>query len=296
MDTSNHNAKIYKSARKKKIAERVRQLRAELTDEQRAARREADRIRKANKRAEMSVAQKIEIRNKDKLSKAKIRKEVAATENGEQKELRKIEQVLATRKSRSSRTEEIIVEDNKKAQSSMELFRKEGRLRDFEKRQKRDLNDSEIWKKYWNTNKESKETLKTRKPDIAKKMENHDNEIRRQVEREKEEQIRAEQERAELKAGKWYYNPAMEDYMWSGEGPPPEDEPEVFYDFPDDMPTITSEQAVNRENARLNRKRLKEKLNTPIQLDQDHELSEYEKLREKNIKEINEAMQASGLF
>ena len=126
-------------------------------------------------------------------------------------------------------------------------------------------------------------------------MENKANELRQLETKEKEEQERLEREREEWKAGKWYYNPAMEDYMWSGEGPPP-DETEVLMDWPDHMPTITVEQANNRQRARMNRKRQKEKLLTPIQLDQDHPMSEYEKLRQNNINELNKAMKESGLF
>ena len=48
--------------------------------------------------------------------------------------------------------------------------------------------------------------------------------------------------------------------------------------------------------AREKRKELKEKLSNPIELDVDTEVCEYERLREKNIREREEAMRNSGWF
>ena len=46
---------------------------------------------------------------------------------------------------------------------------------------------------------------------------------------------------------------------------------------------------------RERRAKIKEKLSLPLELPET-ELSDYEKLREKNLKEIEEFKQASGLF
>ena len=48
--------------------------------------------------------------------------------------------------------------------------------------------------------------------------------------------------------------------------------------------------------AREKRNELKEKLLTPINFDADSEVCEYERLRERNIREREEAMRNSGWF
>ena len=105
------------------------------------------------------------------------------------------------------------------------------------------------------------------------------------------------------------YNPANDDYWWSGKGEP------VYYND-DNVGELTDEewkQIEKQEEMRLEvdmkearekrnmenkekRKALKKALKKPIAALPVRELCEYEKIREKNIKERYEAMKKSKFF
>ena len=109
--------------------------------------------------------------------------------------------------------------------------------------------------------------------------------------------------------GEWIYNPAKDDYWWSGKGEP------VYYND-HNVGELTEEewkQIEKQEEMRLEadmkeaqerrnmenkekRKALKKALKKPIAALPVRELCEYEKIREKNIKERCEAMKKSTFF
>ena len=116
--------------------------------------------------------------------------------------------------------------------------------------------------------------------------------------------------------GKWVHVPTEDDYYWVGEGEPPIDD-----GFTHDKvnlgswkPTEEDERRWKEENEeRLKyeiekmrqekkdymknyHKRKKEELLQPIIMDQSGEKSDYDKLRDDNLKEFEELKKASGLF
>ena len=124
--------------------------------------------------------------------------------------------------------------------------------------------------------------------------------------RRKEEE---EKERERYEIGEWIYNPANDDYWWSGKGEP------VYYND-DNVGELTEEewkQIEKQEEIRLEwdmrearerrnmenkekRETLKKALKKPIAALPVRELCEYEKIREKNIKERYEAMKKCKFF
>ena len=144
-----------------------------------------------------------------------------------------------------------------------------------------------------------------------------------QIEKEKQER---EQERRD---GIWEYNPEDDCYYWTGDGPspcsfdeynglrefaPPDRRKVIQERTPEEWEEIRKydefqsecykswfnemaeqERQERNRNQRERRAKIKEKLRSPINLPET-ELSEYEKLREKNMKEIEEFKKASGLF
>ena len=122
-------------------------------------------------------------------------------------------------------------------------------------------------------------------------------------------EVEEEKERERYEIGEWIYNPANDDYWWSGKGEP------VYYND-HNVGELTEEewkQIEKQEEMRLEadmkearerrnmenkekRKALKKALKRPIAALPVRELSEYEKIREKNIKERYEAMKKSKFF
>ena len=121
------------------------------------------------------------------------------------------------------------------------------------------------------------------------------------------EKNRAENEkkiqREELeKDGEWCYNGESGEYYWSGDG-----EPDYGHNFEYEAPTAAvqrrlceafreEKKQILREKRKQKEKERKDMMNTPVEPLPERALCAYEKLREKNIKEREDAMAESEFF
>ena len=207
----------------------------------------------------------------------------------------------------------------------MREFLQHGRSSTFEQRNFRDIDEEMIWQRFWRVGPKFRSILELKKPDIAKR-------IRERVDLEQKERDKMlHKSRENLKAGLWMLNPQTEEYYWTGENPPPEGEYEQYNGSSNDVVRTTDEwgcpldeerdrkeykewmelqskwyqeemEARNKEKvAERNKKqrekyqKIKEELKQKVEL-LELEKSDYELLRERNIKEREEAMKASGWF
>ena len=197
------------------------------------------------------------------------------------------------------------------AKKGMRLLREEGRIRAYRDRgsnkrttRKDDLSE---WDAFINKSKDHKDLLMKRNSDIVSRL---NEKWRKEVEEnERKKQVEEEKERERYEIGEWIYNPANDDYWWSGKGEP------VYYND-DNVGELTEEewkQIEKQQEMRLEadmkeaserrnmankekRKALKEALKKPIAALPVRELSEYEKIRENNIRERYEAMKKIKFF
>ena len=113
--------------------------------------------------------------------------------------------------------------------------------------------------------------------------------------------------------GEWVYQADIDDYQWVGEGDPPQDE---VFDSSKNNWKVTEEdekrfkeqeenwlrheieqmREEKREYMKNYHKKKKDALLEPIVMDQYGEMSEYERIRENNIRQFEELKEASGLF
>ena len=274
--------------------QRYRSRRSE-TDEQVNKRREQNRIDKREMRMRRSE-EEIEIDNETaRVKMKKIRKEKGT----EVKEFERIKYKHVKRVKRQQRSGKEHLLQNLKAKKGMQLLKDEGRLKEFSHRSRGKFEEIRDWEMYSRKGERQREILKEEKPDIV-------DIINERVRLEKEnERKRRERE----KEGEWCYNGESGEYYWSGEG-----EPNYGDTFTYEAPTAEELQKCReeerkiwealleekRENQKDKRKKKQEELqaavNTPVQPLPERELCPYEKLRESNIKERQEAMEASGFF
>ena len=191
----------------------------------------------------------------------------------------------------------------------MRLLREEGRLKEFTDREKNlrrfKQDDMLEWEYLINKSKDLKDKLTKHQPDIISRI-NEKN--REKVEKERE---RREEEERRFKEGEWIYNPANDDYWWSGENEPPEE-----IECVDNQRDLTEEEerqikeqeerwieAIKQEERERRNKKDRERraaskkaMQKPIDALPDRELCQYEKIRESIIKERNEAMAKCKFF
>ena len=232
------------------------------------------------------------------------------------------------RKLREARTGKEHLLDNLTAKRRMREFHQFGGSKRFDERSFREIDEEAIWFNFWKSGKEYKDILKAKMPELAQNLEEKEENERKERERKREEIEK--RSNAKLKAGMWMMNPHTEEYYWTGEGPPPEGEYEMYNGldevekstdewgrpldeernrqedkeweelqskwFQEEMEARRKERRdeknrIQREKYHQTKELLKEKIEIP-----DLEKSEYELLRERNIKEREEAMRASGWF
>ena len=315
--------------------EKKYQKRLQLTDVEKEEIKKRDRERKSKQRKEKKQQKEMEIKIKceeerDRLieREAERKKELEAKRRAnrseEEAEFEKIQQLLLMRASREARSGKEHLLDNLQAKRGMREFHENGRKVELEERSFRDIDEETIWYKFWRVGLKFKSILWLKKPELAKKLEERENKEN------SERQKILQQCKDRMREGMWMLNPQTEEYYWTGENPPPEGEYEL-YNGEDEVERTTDEwgRPLNKErdeqeykeweelqskwykeemeaqkkekiaerNERQREKyqKIKEKLNQRIELP-EFEKSEYELLREKNIKEREDAMRASGWF
>ena len=312
---SNQSEEAKEAARevnKKKHADR----RAQLSEEEKKERREKDKERKARKKAEKKATEAQQGNQEDKkgsytdnereLNKEYKRK-IRADRTSEEVMFEDIELLLRRREEREGRPEEVYLKDNLEAKRGMTEFRKLGRLKEFQERMFRNDTEIAIWRIFWNMGESYKALLMERKPAIVEKLEQLTLQAKDLARKKNEDRAKKEKENG--------WGVMDGDWAWMGEGEPPEegfyyecnlDEEEeaeskdweekqaqwLIESLKDEK---TAKRKANNEYMKKYRKKKNEELQQPIELP-NLELSDYEILRENNLKALEEAKKKSGLF
>ena len=252
---------------KKRMAEKRKQL----TEEEKDEIRRKDRERKSKKKNEMkmenpttSKPEKMEdyYMFDEKEHNRKYKQRVRAERSEAEVEFDKIETAIAVRKYRADGKEylqwEIYLE--KLENEDFKKMMREKLRRDPYKKKERELFEIEIWESYYDCSSENKDVLKKRKPEIFAKIEDS--------KREESEISEEDEEESEISE---------------------EDEEES------EEQRIIERRRENADRAKKCRERKQALLQKPIDIP-DLPKSEYELLRDKNVKELEEMKRACGFF
>ena len=252
---------------KKRMAEKRKQL----TEEEKDEIRRKDRERKSKKKNEMKIENPTTSKPKkmedyymfdEKEHNRKYKQRVRAERSEAEVEFDKIETAIAVRKYRADGKEylqwEIYLE--KCENEDFKKMMREKLRRDPYKKKERELFEIEIWESYYDCSSENKDVLKKRKPEIFAKIEDS--------KREESEISEEDEDKSEISE---------------------EDEEES------EEQRIIERRRENADRAKKCRERKQALLQKPIDIP-DLPKSEYELLRDKNVKELEEMKRACGFF
>ena len=323
-----------KEIERQKDRERKAKKKLTQSDEEKAKERRDKRESMAKKRSEMTIEEQELVKAKDRDRKAKkfdtyvnddwltLLKEYNRLYNVKRRENQTtaaheyeiVDNLLCMRRYRSSR--------NLEAKEEMRRMKEYGFIKPFQNRNFREIDECELWTRFIKRGKDFADILKQRNPEMATKV----TEII-EAKKQKEAEKRAKEKEIEDR-GYWRMNPTNESYYWTGINPPGPDNP-----HPDELEPepiigeeLTPEDAllakkwdelhfqwyremvaeekkerreernrIARENYHKRKVETEAELLKPIEVP-DLELSEYEKIREQNIKERNEALKAAGFM
>ena len=323
--------------------------RSKMSEEEKERRRLAEKEKKALKRAAMTEAERKKIRERDRARKAKqspkkvkntaptlddIRRQGREAQKRRREkrtdaeiEYENIENLLRMRELRKQRNGKEHLLDNLEAKRGMHDFWEHGRLKEFEERNFRDIDEETLWRKFWKRGKDFKDILNNKKPELGLKLAEEAEKARKDLEEKKNK------EREREKAGIWFENPQTGEMIWTGENPPPPDEAARYWGGENDEWKLSDGQSqwgsqwveeteeerkaweelqmkwykemmddrrkeTQAEKNRIQRERYharKLELQKPIEVPR-FEKSEYELIRDKIVKEREDAMKASGWF
>ena len=266
--------------------------------------RSKERERKRKFRAEMSI--------KDREKVNEQRKSLRENKNEKEKEFERISLKHRKRTLRNQRTEEEKLTQNLMSKKGMRLFRAEGRLKEYKERMKQGSSEVADWKQFVQNSEEHANMVEQLKPDIVKQMNEESREAKERLRVLKEKELEEEEirkKKVEEDSGEWIYNAEYADYYWKGEGEPLSD-PGLEYEplSEKDLKNIKEQEEKwlealieeRKEKARERRRQKNEKhkaaMNIPVAPNPQKELCDYEKLRNKNIEERQQAMADSGFF
>ena len=201
------------------------------------------------------------------------------------------------RKSRSGK-EHLI--QNLKAKQGMASFKEEGRITDFATRAGGKVGEMRDWELFLKAGKNAERLLSNKKPDIVEQI---NAKVREQKERE-----RKQEEIVKENGGEWLYSGEMGEWYWSGDSEPVVDnfEHETYSDGEleqirehenQEVERVLAEKREKLRKARqlINEQR-KEALAIPVDPLPEREPCAYERYRENNIREREEAMAECGFF
>ena len=249
-------------------------------------------------------------RMKNQREKYKISHETPKELSQEKKEYIRISDKYRKKEWRNKRSEEEYVNEKLNAKKGMQEFREYGRLRDFSKRSVKIKDEISDWANFVQKGDPYLEVLSSKKPDLIDRI---NQKIREEKEEEREKEMKEketkEKEEAKRKEGIWDYNGESGEWYWTGEKEPDhmdnftykplteeekkqvEEAEELHFQW------WAKERAEERKEKRRKKyKELKEKMAIPVDPVPKSDLCPYEKLRERNIKEREEAMRKCGFF
>ena len=275
--------------------ERMKKIRREQNEEKKSQEKEKNKARMAKWRETLSKEDKA-------VEKENNRKYVRKWRENQTKELNEYEKILRKherRAARKKRTGKEHLQENLKAKKGMQLIYDEGWKKEFCMRSGGKTEEIRDWELYRGNGRIYSQVLEAQRPDIIQIL----NEKRR-VEKERERN-RIERE----KNGEWCYHAESGEYFWSGTGDPEYGDtfsfeaptPEELKRFREDEEKISKamleeKKRLQKEKRKKIQKEQKEAMDKPLDPIPEKELCEYEKLRNRNIKEIEGAMAANNFF
>ena len=184
----------------------------------------------------------------------------------------------------------------------MRLLTNEGGLRQFLRRNGWKIEKMRDWELYYGSCKNNADKLKATNPDIVQIL---NDKFRKEKERD-----RIRKEKIKEDGGEWLYNGENGEYYWNGEGEPKSDNDNFEYEAftEEELKEIRKQEELqNEEICKARQEELNEKrrqaalekrvmMNTPLDPLPERDLCDYEKIRENNINEREEAMSKSGFF
>ena len=251
-----------KKLQRERLKERMKNLRAKQSDDENELQREELRERMAILKANKSEHEK----DYEKLIKRKYQREVRASYSGKQH-----------------------LQSNLAAKNGMRLFTEEGRLKSFASREsawkkidKKD--DLKEWKRFLRKSDTHREILEKKQPDIVEKINEH---VRKEKENEKMERNKNIEE-------EMYW----EDYSLSENEEPEEDvgyvtinkEQAECFEEEERAAILKYKKQKEKEKRQQKRKNIKQALNMPMEPLPKRDLCEYEKIREQIISERKQYM------
>ena len=304
-----------------KDAQRKKKERYNRSDETSYDEHEKDVERKKDERSRRTVEKMEKDRLIDKERKSEIR---ANLENDKEEEYAYWDRIR-TKRDRDARTEEEkdydrIIEkhrkrehrnhrngkehlfQNLKAKKGMKVLKEEGRLNEFVKRGTRNRSKMSDWEIFLKRGEKHSEKLKEHMPDLVEKL---NQKIRDAKEKEREHEQKRQEKRRE---GEWDYNPEMDSWYWTGENepyidsfcysPPTEEDKKLAREAKArEMESfLQQKKEEQREKRKLKEIERKEAMARPINPLPERELCDYEKLRDRNVKEREEAMAKCKFF
>ena len=297
-----------KNVEREKLRARMKNYRVSRTEEEIEEEKEKRRSYMAKVRENRSEAEILEEKEKKRTCMAKVRENKSVEEIEEEKEKKrsymatvretqseevkmyaKIEKKQKMREVRLRQSEKSRLISNLKAKKGMKIFHEEGRLVDFERRDRATYNkqlkiDKELeeWNRFSQKGESHAKMLEQEKPDVVSRL----NEAWREK-RERDDIIKKEIEKNQ-KAQKDRANYSFDNFHYDA---PTKGECEAFSKKRDE------EYKVFFENLKKEKKEEEKRtLNAPLDALPERPLSEYEKIRENNIKEREDAMKEAGFF
>ena len=275
--------------------ERMKRKRESQTQEEKEVENAEARERMNKIRREQNEEKKSQEKEKNKARMAKWRE----NQTKELNEYEKISRKHERRAARKKRTGKEHLQENLKAKKGMQLIYDEGWKKEFCVRSGGKTEEIRDWEVYRGSGRINSQVLEAKRPDIIQIL----NEKRR-VEKERERN-RIERE----KNGEWCYHAESGEYFWSGTGDPEYGDtfcfeaptPEELKKLREDEEKISKamleeKKRLQKEKRKKIQKEQKEAMDKPLDPIPEKELCEYEKLRNRNIKEIEEAMAANNFF
>ena len=285
-----------------KLLARTKENRANQTEDERQKERNNLRERVRNLRTRKTVEEIATDNQKAKKGMRELRSKQSEDEN-QIKQYIKIVDKHKKRESRAKRSGKEHLMQNLQSKKGMRMLKSKGRQYDFQRRVNKNKTESLDWKGFLQRGEKYRELLENEKPDIVEQL---NEQIRNDKERERKWK---EEENKKDKQGRWEHRAESDEYFWTGEQDP--DLGDTFCNTPlteEDKKSIREEEKRENEWFVKERKELlkvkrkqkerdrKEAMANPIDPLPEHELCEYEKVRENIIKEREKAMIESGFF
>ena len=288
-----------------------------MSQEKKDAIKEKDRLRKRKKVIEKKALTRNQERDNDVLYRRRVRAGMTAAEI----EYEQAYNLLKQRKARQERDGKAHLLDNLKAKKGMRDLKEIGRVFAFMKRGKKEKDEEVLWWNFWSKGKQYKDVLTKKQPDIAAKMiEKEDILKKKDIERKKIEDDLDARGRWKLDCGEYYWTipdenghkMSLADYEAECEANEPKLSPEEIAERKKKDQEIwrkhdeqlekwreqerEQEKAENAKKARERRQQKKEELLKPIDMQLSIEKGDYEKARDRTILDRHSAMKESGLF